>query len=166
MQVSVSETPRRLSFRHFSFFIFILSRIFHTDVADETQKWKKKKKRKREGCFPLFLAANNLCTFLDYAESRWCLLPFKEVGAKGHSFLKVPPKEPTLFTPPYVQIKLVIRFVALIRPLLWALWLICIFVLPVSTSCFPILWIILRRRRRRRRKRISSLRLAFRSGPK
>lgn len=48
MQVSVSETPRRLSFRHFSFFIFILSRIFHTDVADETQKWKKKKREKRK----------------------------------------------------------------------------------------------------------------------
>ena len=137
----------------------------YTTVCQVTGNGQKKKKKK-EGCFPLFLAANNLCTFLDHAESRWCLLPFKEVGAKGHSFLKVPPKEPTLFTPPYVQIKLVIRFVALIRPLLWALWLICIFVLPVSTSCFPILWIILRRRRRRRRKRISSLRLAFRSGPK
>lgn len=49
-------------------------RLIYDNVYDSVPghwKWpKKKKKRKREGCFPLFLAANNLCTFLDYAESR------------------------------------------------------------------------------------------------
>lgn len=79
-------------------------------------KWPKKKKKKRKRDASLFLAANNPCTFLDHAESRDVFFHLKKSGLRDirSKFLQ----GPTLFTPPYVQIKLVIRSIALIRPLL------------------------------------------------
>lgn len=127
---------------------------WYTTMCQVTGNGQKKKKRKRDAS--LFLAANNPCTFLDHAESRWCLLPFKEVGAKGHSF-KVPPRTNSFYSalcPNEIGHSIYcINSATSLSSLL-------IFVLPLSTSCFSILWIILRRRRRKRR-RISSLKLAF-----